>query len=385
MADAPLVYLIAGEPSGDRLGARLMAALSAELGGEVRFRGLGGEMMAAQGLKSLFPISELAVMGLAEVLPKLRRILKRISEVRADVLQARPAVLVTIDSPDFTLRVARGLKGQGIPLVHYVAPSVWAWKAGRARKMAQYLTRVMTLLPFEPPYFTRHGLAADFVGHPVIESGADKGHGVQFRAAHKIAPGDKLLCLLPGSRGGEIDRHLPVMRLIAERVARANLALVMPTVPHLEARIRVAVATWPRPPIVVAGEAAKFDAFAASDVAVAASGTVSLELALARVPTVVIYRVNALTAVLVRRLLQVKYASIVNLLLDEEVIPEFLQEDCNALQVAPAVERLLSDQDFANDQVARAAEALAMLAPPAQTPSQAAARVVARVLGKATG
>jgi lipid-A-disaccharide synthase len=383
VAEAPLVYLIAGEPSGDRLGARLMAALSAELGGEVRFRGLGGEMMAARGLKSLFPISELAVMGIAEVLPKLRRILRRIAQVRADVLQARPAVLVTIDSPDFSLRVSKDLKGQGIPLIHYVAPSVWAWKAGRARKMARYLNRVLTLLPFEPPYFTREGLAADFVGHPVIESGADKGHGPQFRAAHKIAAADKLLCLLPGSRSGEIERHLPVMRGIAERVARPNLALVMPTVPHLEARLRAAVSTWPRVPIVVTGEPAKFDAFAASDAAVAASGTVSLELALARVPAVVIYRVNPLTAAVARRLVKVKYASIVNILLDEEVIPEFLQEDCNALQVAPAVERLLSDKGFADEQIARGTRALAMLAPPAQTPSQAAARVVARVLGKA--
>jgi lipid-A-disaccharide synthase len=238
----------------------------------------------------------------------------------------------------------------------------------------------MTLLPFEPGYFTRHGLAADFVGHPVIESGADKGKGVQFRAAHGIAAEDKLLCLLPGSRGGEIERHLPVLRGIVERVARPNLKLVMPTVPHLEARIRAAVTRWPRLPVVVTGEAAKFDAFAASDAAVAASGTVSLELALARVPTVVIYRVNPLTAAVVRRLLKVKYASIVNLLADDEVIPEFLQEDCTALQIAPAVERLLSDHAFAADQVARASQAIAMLAPPERTPSEAAARVVARAI-----
>jgi len=384
MNDAPLVYLIAGEPSGDRLGARMMAALKSELGNQVRFQGIGGEMMAAQGLRSLFPISELAVMGIAEVLPKLRRILRRIKETRADVLRTKPAVLVTIDSPDFTLRVAKGLKGQGIPLIHYVAPSVWAWKAGRARKMAGYLDRVMTLLPFEPGYFTPHRLAADFVGHPVIESGADKGHGPQFRAAHKIGAQDKLLCLLPGSRGGEIERHLPILRDVAARIQRANLSLVMPTVPHLEARIRAAVASWPRPPIVVAGEAAKFDAFAASDAAVAASGTVSLELALARVPTVVIYRVSPLTAAVVRRLIKVRFASIVNLLMEDEVIPEFLQEDCNAMQIAPAIERLLSDPAFAAEQVERASRAIAMLTPPGRTPSEAAARVVARAIGKAS-
>jgi lipid-A-disaccharide synthase len=384
---APLIYLVAGEPSGDRLGARLMAALRAETDGAVRFQGVGGTMMAAEGLTSLFPIADLAVMGLAEVLPRLPRILKRIRDTADDVAAARPAALVTIDSPDFTLRVAQRLKGKGIPLIHYVAPSVWAWKAGRARKMAAYLDRVMTLLPFEPPFFTREGLRADFVGHPVLESGADHGDGPAFRARHGIDAAATLLALLPGSRAGEISRHLPILRATVDQLAstRPNLRLVMPTVDHVERMIRGAIADWSSRPIVVTGERDKFDAFAAANGAVAASGTVSLELALAQTPSIIVYRVNPLSAAIARRMVTIDYASLVNILLKTEAVPELLQEKCRPELIAATLDNLLGNVDAAGLQRTRAAQALALLAPGGQTPSRAAARVVLDEIAKRSG
>jgi lipid-A-disaccharide synthase len=384
---APLIYLVAGEASGDRLGARLMEALRAETDGAVRFRGVGGAMMAAEGLASLFPIADLAVMGFAEVLPRLPRILRRIRETANDAMAARPAAIVTIDSPDFTLRVAKRLSGQGIPLIHYVAPSVWAWKPGRARKIAAYLDRLMTLLPFEPPYFTREGLAADFVGHPVLESGADRGDGAGFRARHGIDPAATLLILLPGSRAGEISHILPILRATVAQLAamRPNLRLVVPTVDHVEHMVRSALADWALPTLVVTGEREKFDAFAAADAAIAASGTVSLELALAGTPSVIVYRANPLTAAIAKRLVKVKYASLANILLDSEIVPEFLQEECRPERIAATVNNLLGNVAAAGLQRTRAAQALAMLAPGQGTPSRAAARVVLDEIAKKRG
>ncbi len=383
--DSPLIYLVAGEPSGDRLGARLMAALRAETNGRVRFRGIGGEVMAEAGFESRFPIAELAVMGIAEVLPRLPRLLRRIRETAEDIERARPAALVTIDAPDFSLRVAGRLQGRGIPLIHYVAPSVWAWKARRARKMAAFLDRVMTLLPFEPPYFTVEGLQADFVGHPVIESGADKGDGAAFRARHAIAADARILCLLPGSRMSEISRLVPILRQTVELMERTHgaLTLVVPTVAHIEAPLRDLLLSWPRPPLVVTGEASKFDAFAAADIAIAASGTVSLELAMAGTPSVIVYRMNPITGWLARRLVKLKYTSLVNLLLDEEILPELLLEDCRPDWIAAAAGRLLTDKNAVQYQRTRARQALALLAPEGITPSVAAARVVLDVIKKA--
>ncbi len=383
--DTPLIYLVAGEPSGDRLGARLMAALIAETDGRIRFRGIGGEVMAEVGLQSRFPIAELAVMGLAEVLPRLPRLLRRIRETAEDIERSHPAALVTIDAPDFSLRVANLLRGRGIPLIHYVAPSVWAWKAHRARKMAAFLDRVMTLLPFEPPYFTAEGLPADFVGHPVIESGADKGDGSGFRTRHGISADDKLVCLLPGSRMSEISRLVPILRKTIGLMEHShdNLTLVVPTVAHIAAPLRAMLATWPQPPLMVTGEAAKFDAFAAADVAIAASGTVALELAMAGTPSVIVYRMNPITGWLARRLVKLKYTSLVNLLLDEEILPELLLENCRPERIAAAAEQLLSDQDAVQYQRMRSKQALAQLAPDGIAPSIAAARIVLDVIKKA--
>lgn len=375
---APFVFLIAGEPSGDALGARLMAALKTKTDNRVRFAGIGGPAMIGQGMESLFPMQELAVMGLAEVLPRIFQLKRRIDETVATVKGARPDVLVTIDAPDFCLRVAKRLKGQGVALVHYVAPSVWAWRPGRARKVAAFLDHLMTLLPFEPPYFSREGLAATFVGHPVLESGADRGDGPEFRKSHGIAPSAPLLVLLPGSRRGEISRLVGIFgeAFAALRQAKPGLVGVLPTVDAVRADVEATVAGWTVKPIVVTGEAEKFAAFAAADAALAASGTVALELAMARTPMVVAYKMNPATAWLARRLIRVRFVTLLNLVLDRAAVPELLQNDCVPGKLTAAVARLLDDPAARAEQVAATTEALAALKPEGALPSEKAAEVV---------
>jgi lipid-A-disaccharide synthase len=362
---APLIFLIAGEPSGDALGGRLMEALRERTHGAVRFAGVGGEAMAAAGLESLVPIEDLAVMGVAEVLPRARRIFRRVRETVAAVRELKPDAVVSIDSSGFTWRVAQRLRRRGDPvlLIHYVAPMVWAWRAGRARRMARWYDHLMTLLPFEPPYFEAAGLSCSYVGHPVIESGADRGDGAAFRARHRIDPDATVIAVLPGSRRGEVHRLLPVFRATIERLRHRypDLTVVIPTVRTVMDEIATAVREWPVPAIVVRGAQAKYDALAASAVALAASGTVTLEVALAGVPMVVAYRVNALTHGLLRRLVKVKYATLLNIILDRPAIPELLQKDCTPERLTLALARLIDDRPARQRQLEACREGLAML------------------------
>ncbi|MHA1598429.1 MAG: lipid-A-disaccharide synthase, partial [Alphaproteobacteria bacterium] len=380
--DAPLIYLIAGEPSGDLLGARLMAALKRR--GPVAFAGVGGPKMTEQGLSSLFPMHDLSVMGVAEVLPHLPKLLGRIRQTRADVRARRPAVLITIDAPDFCFRVAAKLRGEGIKLVHYVAPSVWAWKPGRAKKIAGFLDHLLALLPFEPAYFERHGLNTSFIGHSVIESAADSGDGPGFRSRHGVAEDAPLLAVLPGSRGGEISRLLPIF---AETVAmlaadRPGLRVVVPTLEGRVREIEAAVADWPIEALVVSGEAEKFDAFAAADMALAASGTVALELAMAQTPMVIAYKFNPLTGLFARLLVKTPYANLVNIVLGRRAVPEFIMGDCRADLLKPAVAGLLDDENACRAQIEASAEALKMLGKGGPSPSGRAADVIMELLSK---
>jgi len=378
----PTIFLVAGEPSGDALGARLMSALKEARGDAVRFAGIGGAGMAAEGLDSLFPMSELSLMGLAEVLPHVPRLLRRIDETVSAIRAQRPDAVVTIDSPGFSFRVARRLAGSGIPLIHYVAPSVWAWRPGRARKIAGFLDHLLALLPFEPPYFQAEGLACTFVGHPVLESGAGDGDGPAFRRRHGIGDDVPLLCLLPGSRQGEVSRLLPVFAETVALVAKSRLdvEVVLPSVEGLAAAVSSATAMWPVRVRVVTGDAEKFDAFAAADVALAASGTVALELAMAKTPAVIAYRMHPLTGWLARRLVRVRYVSLVNLMLDRPVMPELLLGECRADRLAKAVTSLLDDPQARAAQASGAAEALAVLGLDGAAPSRRAADVVLDVI-----
>ena len=340
-----MVYVIAGEPSGDVLGVRLMGSLKKITDGAVTFSGVGGEQMADQGLTSLFPMSELSVMGVAEVLPHIPNLLRRITETVEDIRAKQPAIVVTIDSPGFTLRVAAKLKGSGIPVIHYVAPSVWAWKAWRAKRIAAYLEGIMTLLPFEPPYFEKVGLKSYFVGHSILESDAANGDGPAFRDRLGLSNQETLLCLLPGSRQGEISRHLPIMKRTLDilQSTGTEFECVIPTLTSRNTYVAEVVKDWPHAVHVVTGDEEKYHAIAASDGAIAASGTVALELAMAGLPFVTIYKMNPLSGFLARLIVKTKYVNLVNIILDEEIVPELLLEDCLPHLIAPAVRNCLSN------------------------------------------
>ena len=377
----PLIFLVAGEPSGDLLGARLMAALRGLTAGRIAFAGVGGERMGAEGLRSLFPMSELSVMGLVEVLPSIPRILVRLRQTAAAVREQRPAVVVTIDSPGFNTALARRLRKFDRPLVHYVAPSVWAWRAGRVRTMERLFDHVLALLPFEPPYFEDAGLPCHYVGHPAVET-AQRSDG-DFRAHHGIAEEAPLLAVLPGSRMGEVGRMLPTYLAAAQLLAARmpDLRLVTVTVPTVAAA--VTGARWPRPPVVV-DVSERQAAFSAADAAIATSGTVTLELAAARTPMVVCYRLSPVSFAIARRLVRVSAVGLVNLVLGYPAVPELLQGSCTPRAVAEHVERLFVDSDARSAQIEAMDRAVEALGGPdgAATPSERAARVVLSAVGQ---
>lgn len=369
----PLIFLAAGEASGDSIGGLLMTALRDRLPGRVRFAGIGGDAMTAAGLRSLFPMTDLAVMGLVEVIPHIRRLVRRIDETVAAIDHLRPQVVVTIDAPGFNLRVARALRrrmGADCPLlVHYVAPTVWAWRPKRAARLARLYDHLLVLLPFEPPWFVDEGLPTTFVGHPAIETTPSATDRARLRRDHRrragVADESPLLCLLPGSRRGEVRRLLPVFRDAVDRTAAAvpGLRVVLPTVTGVETMVRQAVSSWRLQPDIMLGAAARSAAFAAADVALAASGTVALETAMAGLPTVVGYRANPLTVAIVRRLVTVRYVNLVNILLDRPVIPERLQQACRPAVLADDLVRLLCDPAAAGAQRRQFETAASMLAP----------------------
>lgn len=380
-----LLYLVAGEASGDVLGGRLMAALR-RARPDLEFAGVGGPRMAEQGLVSLFPLADLAVMGLAEVLPRLRLLRRRLGEVRADLARRQPALVVTIDSPGFTLRVLRQAAALNVRRVHYVAPQVWAWREARVRHFPGLWDRLLCLLPFEPAWFAARGLEARFVGHPVLESGADRGDAGRFRAAHGLAPDAPAVVLMPGSRRSEAPRLLPVFGEAVARLARAvpGAVPVLPVSPVVAETVRRAAAGWAVRPVVTETVEAKHDAYAAAGAALTKSGTSTLELALAGVPMAVTYRVNPLTAMAARRLIRVPHVAMVNLLAGRALVPELLQEACTGPRLAETVEGLLRDPARAAAQRAGFAAALATLHPPGDlAPSEAAAREVLEVLDQA--
>lgn len=373
----PLIYLVAGEASGDVLGARLMAALRLYRPG-LAFAGIGGEQMASLGLVSPFPISDLALMGLLEVLPRLHFLRRRFHQTVADIAARRPDVVVTIDSPGFTLRLLKAIRELGIKRVHYVAPQVWAWREGRVRHYHGLWDQLLCLLPFEPEFFARHRLPATFVGHPVLESGADRGNAARFRAAHGIDPMARVLTLMPGSRRTEVTRLLPILGATLQRLP--NVVPIVPVAGPVTDAVRAGTSDWPQRPILVSELHAKHDAFAASAAALTKSGTSTLELAMAGVPMVVTYRVNPLTAAIAQRLVKVRYAALVNLLAQRKVVPELIQQACTPDNLAAEVRTLLDDPAVAGAQRAACRDVLASLSPPAGTPSTAAAAVVLDLL-----
>jgi lipid-A-disaccharide synthase len=342
------IFLVTGEPSGDALGGRLIAALRRRTGGNLRIAGIGGERMREEGLESLVPLEDLAVAGVAEVLPRAPLILRRVRETVEAIQSLGPDAVVTIDSSGFSWRIAHSLRrhGETLPLIHYVAPMVWAWRAGRARRMSRWYDHLMTLLPFEPAYFERVGLPCSYVGHPVLESGADRGDAVRFRSTYGLDEDAVLITVLPGSRQSEVRRLLPIFGAALEHLDRqiGPFRMVVPTVGTVAAAVARAVASWPGTPIIVQRPETKYDAFAASRVALAASGSVALELALAGLPMVVGYRLHPLTEAFLDRVLKVRQVNLVNLLLGKPVVPELLGSNCTPERLAAAVAELAADE-----------------------------------------
>jgi lipid-A-disaccharide synthase len=377
-----LIYLIAGEQSGDALGARLMQAILRRRP-DTTFTGIGGTAMAEAGCASLFPMSDLSLMGLLEVLPKLRQLKRRIREAAEDIAAKHPDVVVTIDSPGFCFRVLRAIAPLRIPRVHYVAPQVWAWREGRVKHYPGLWDRLLCLLPFEPAFFARHNLPATFVGHPVLESGCDTGDAERFRARHNLPPDARVLIVMPGSRRGEVTRHLPVLQATLQRL-RDPIVPVVPLVGPVADMVEAATATWTPRPVLVTDTTDKHDAFAAATAALTKSGTSTLELALAGVPMVVTYRANPITIWLVRRLQRVPYASILNILAGREIIPELLQEHATPEKLAAALETIMTPDGAARQRTA-CAEQLALLRPPNGLPSDAAAAAVLDLIEQPAG
>jgi len=344
----PHVMIVVGEVSGDVLGAELAQALKEHTGGRICFSGVAGAAMQAQGVGSLFPMTDIAVMGPREVLTRARLILRRIRETAQAVITSKPDALVIIDSPDFTHTVAKRVhkRAPNIPIINYVSPSVWAWRQGRAAAMARYLTRVLALLPFEPEFFASHGaLDCVYVGHPAVQRMPVAGSGVEFRARHGIAPDAPVLLVLPGSRFNEVKRLQGIFGETARllKSTMPDLRIVVPVVPHVRALVEASTAQWGVDAILIEGEDDKRAAFDAATAALAASGTVSLELGLARVPMVIGYKIDPIAAVLVQYLLKVPSVVLVNLILDRPAVQEFLQSFCTPPNLAAALKPLLSE------------------------------------------
>ena len=349
------LFLLAGEASGDRLGAELMRGLR-QLKPDVRFRGIAGPEMQSEGLDSLFDMAELSVMGLAEVLPKYFALKRRLDQTVAEVLAWKPDILVTIDSPDFCLRVARAVRAAdpSIRTCHYVAPSVWAWRPGRAKKMAAYIDHVLALLPFEPPYMQAEGMACDFVGHPVAAQAAVTSKQIaQFQADFGLDPARRSLVVLPGSRASEIKRLLPIFCKVVAQPYFAEFQLIFPTLPHLEPLLRAEIDALAQDTVLVTGagltaaDAAeqRLVAYGAATAALAASGTVSLELAAAGTPMVIAYDMGFISRMVIGAMLKIDTVTLVNLVSETRAVPEFIGKDCKAERIAPALQQILDAPD----------------------------------------
>jgi lipid-A-disaccharide synthase len=379
------IMLVVGEPSGDKLGAQLMAALKQVAGKHVRIVGVGGAAMAAEGLESLYPLDATSVMGLREVVPRIPAILRRVREASDFAILTRPDLVVLIDSPDFTHRIAQRLKriDPSIRTANYPPPQVWASRAYRARKMARYMDAVLTMFAFEAAFFERHGIRAYNVGYPVIERADKIAGGAEFRRRHGISADAPLLVVLPGSRRNEIRFILPPFRAAVEMLARdiPGLVTVLPTVSHVAALVKAAVAKWPTPLHIVDTEPEKYAAFDAADAALAASGTVTSELALAKVPMVVAYKVGWLTYALAKPFMHVRYMVLVNLVLGRKAIPEFEQYAATPQALVQALKPLLTDESARANQMRDLEEGVRAFGMGQETPSLRAARVVLELAG----
>ncbi len=378
------IYLIAGEPSGDLLGSRLINAFREKTNNQINFFGVGGDTMEKAGLKSLFDISDLAVMGLFEVIPSIPKVLSRINQTVADIKEKRPDVIITIDSWSFSARVHKALKKQkiNIPQVHYVAPQVWAWKKKRAKTMYKYIDLLLTLLPSEPKYFTPYNLDAKFVGHPVIESKVVDANKEDFYKKHSINDNKKIITILPGSRKTEVTRLLPIFIKVAKKLQEKDNSLVfaLPTVKTVSKLVKKIAKDNDFEVIIAETEEDRYSAFKASEFAIAASGTVALELAIAKTPHLVAYKVSGLTAFIIRKIANLKFVNLTNIILNKAIIPELLQEDCNEEQIYQTSVELLEKKDLYKKQLKKFEDLKKALGYKTQSPSKNAVDEILKII-----
>jgi len=386
------LFIVAGEPSGDALGAKLMAAINARRRGRARYVGVGGVQMAEQGLISQFPLEDVAVMGPGAILARLPKLIARVYSTTAAAVAAEPDALVIIDSPEFTHPIAKRLRRRrpAIPIIDYVSPSVWAWRPGRARRMRGYVDHVLALLPFEPDAHVRlGGPPCTYVGHPLIERvGSIAALDTAPLAKRLALPADThLIVVLPGSRASEVGRLMqPFGEALGKLIQEGRkFEVVIPVVEPQRGLIERHLPAWPKKPLLVTGEEDKFRAFKLARAALAASGTVTLELALAGTPMVVAYRVGRPTAAIVRGLITAPSVVLANLVLDERAVPELLQEHCTPGNIASALAPLLEEGAARSRQLSALARVPQRMRLPQGTPSEAAADVVLYYAEKGRG
>lgn len=373
------IYIIAGEASGDMLGAQLMQSLQ-QKEDDIKIRGVGGSHMCEQGLKSLFPVYDIALMGFAEILPHFQKILKRINQTVNDILLNKPDIVVTIDSPGFNLRVAKKLRkrlGNDITLVHYVAPTVWAYKPTRAQKFATLFDHLLVLLPFEPPYFEEVGLPSTFTGHPTVWNGKD-----YLKENAKNSSVSSQLLLLPGSRKGEVQNHLTLYKatvtMLKKHIPELNCLMVVNQM--MADHFRKELDNWPTPLTLYTKNDQKLATFQSCDFALVKSGTVTLEVAMAQVPMIVTYKVNPISAWLIKQMINIPYVSLINIMAKQAILPEYLQEQATANNLSNALYDLHSDSEKQNTQREQAKKALMSLLPDTeQNPSDIAADTILRL------
>jgi lipid-A-disaccharide synthase len=380
----PTIMLVAAEASGDMLGAGLAKALEERLGPAVRFVGVGGPRMAEVGVQSPFEITELSVLGLWEGLKAYPRVVRRVRDTAELARRERPDVAVLIDSWGFTLRVAQALRRDEprLPLVKYVGPQVWATRPGRARTLAQVVDLLLTIHAFDAPFFEAEGLKTVFVGSPALARDFSRADPARLRAHIGAAPEAPILLVLPGSRPAEIARLLPVFGEAVAKVvgSRPGVRVVIPVAETVASLVREGVAAWPVQPSLIESETLKVDAMMAGTAALACSGTVTTELALAGRPMVVAYRIGELTYRILKRLIRTPYASLINIAADRFVAPEFIQHACTAENLADAVGRLLDDPELRARQTAEQSEALDNMGRGQGDPSAKAAEAVIALL-----
>lgn len=373
-------FLIAGEASGDLLGSKLIRELKLQLSAkneEAEFIGIGGRLMQKEGLISIFPMEELSLMGFAEVVLHIPRLLRRIRQTAEVIIKEKPDFIITIDSPDFSFRVIAklplsrakrewervGVRGKKI---HLIAPSVWAYREGRAKKISRFYDLLLVILPFEPPYFEKYGLKTVFIGHPIIEDAPDFSEknlkNSEFRKKYSLKNDDLLICLTPGSRSGEVTKIFPefieAINLLAQE--KSNLKVVIPLIEKTRQLVTEMAKNLKVEYFLVEKEERK-SAFFATDFALAKSGTNTIELSLYRIPMIIAYKINVLTHFLVKRMVKIKFANLINLILNKELIPEMLQKNCEAKKLSLFLKKLIDDKNLAQKQIVESLPALNLM------------------------